>query len=106
GTQEVVGESTLARVPRMMAAHDAGHVEELAALVAELAPGASVLARLRAASGGPGEPALAAPGARGRPRGARGRVAGDEKGSGATKPRGPYRRPRRQASNSATVSGE
>jgi hypothetical protein len=59
GTQEGVGEITLARVPRMMAAHDAGHVEELAALVAELAPDASVLARLRAVSGVPGEPALA-----------------------------------------------
>jgi hypothetical protein len=59
GTQEGVGEITLARVPRMMAAHDAGHVEELAALVAELTPGASVLVRLRAVSGVPGEPALA-----------------------------------------------
>jgi hypothetical protein len=59
GTQEGVGELTLARVPRMMAAHDAGHVEELAALVAELAPAAPVLTRLRAVSGVPGEPALA-----------------------------------------------
>jgi DinB family protein len=59
GTQDGVGELTLARVPRMMAAHDAGHVEELAALVAELAPEAPVLTRLRAVSGVPGEPALA-----------------------------------------------
>ena len=59
GTQEGAGELTLARVPRMMAAHDAGHVEELAELVAELAPGAAVLMRLRAVSGVPGEPALA-----------------------------------------------
>jgi len=59
GTQDGVGELTLARVPRMMVAHDAGHLEELAALVAEFAPGAPVLARLRALSGVPGEPALA-----------------------------------------------
>jgi hypothetical protein len=59
GRQAGVGKITLGRVPRMMAAHDAGHVEELAALVAELAPGASVLARLRAVAGVPGEPALA-----------------------------------------------
>ncbi|HKZ08814.1 MAG TPA: DinB family protein [Methylomirabilota bacterium] len=59
GTQEGVGELTLGRVPRMMAAHDAGHVAELAALVEEMAPGASVLARLRAMSGVPNEPALA-----------------------------------------------
>lgn len=59
GTQDGVGELTLARVPRMMAAHDAGHVEELATLVAELAPGAPVLARLRAVSVVSGEPALA-----------------------------------------------
>jgi hypothetical protein len=59
GTQEGVGELTLARVPRMMVAHDAGHVEELAALLAELAPGAAVLTRLRAVSSVPGEPALA-----------------------------------------------
>jgi hypothetical protein len=59
GMQEDVGEVTLARVPRMMAAHDAGHLEELAALVAELAPGASVLARLRALAGVSGELSLA-----------------------------------------------
>ena len=59
GTQDGVGEIMLARVPRMMAAHDAGHVAELAALVGELAPGAPVLARLRAGSGVPGEPSLA-----------------------------------------------
>ena len=59
GTQEGVGEITLGRVPRMMAAHDAGHVAELAALVAELAPAASVLARLRAIAPEPNEPALA-----------------------------------------------
>ena len=59
GTQEGMGEITLGRVPRMMAAHDARHVEELAALVVELAPGASVLARLRVAAGVPGEPARA-----------------------------------------------
>ena len=59
GTQDGVGAITLGRVPRMMEAHDAGHAEELAALVAELAPGASVLARLRARSSVPNEPALA-----------------------------------------------
>jgi DinB superfamily len=59
GTQEGVGEITLGRVPRMMAAHDAGHVDELAALVAELAPAAPVLGQLRAVAPEPGEPALA-----------------------------------------------
>jgi hypothetical protein len=59
GMQDGVGEITLGRVPRMMAAHDAGHVAELIALVEELAPGAPVLARLRAVAGIPGEPALA-----------------------------------------------
>ena len=59
GTQEGVGEVTLARLPRMMAAHDAGHAAELLALVGNLAPDASVLARLRAVSRVPGEPALA-----------------------------------------------
>lgn len=59
GTQEGVGEITLGRVPRMMAAHDAGHVEELVALVAELAPSAAVLTKLRAVSGVRGEPARA-----------------------------------------------
>lgn len=59
GSQEGVGEITLGRVPRMMAAHDAGHLQDLAALVAELAPAASVLARLRAVADVPGEPALA-----------------------------------------------
>jgi hypothetical protein len=59
GTQEGVGEITLGRLPRMMAAHDAGHVEELAALVAEVAPAAPVLARLRAVAPAPNEPALA-----------------------------------------------
>ena len=59
GTQEGVGEVTLARVPRMMAAHDAGHAAELAALVEELAPAAPVLARLRALASVVGEPALA-----------------------------------------------
>jgi DinB superfamily len=59
GTQEGVGEITLGRVPRMMAAHDAGHLAELAALLDELAPAAPVLARLRAAARRPDEPALA-----------------------------------------------
>lgn len=59
GSQAGVGEITLVRVPRMMAAHDAGHVAELIALVEELAPAAPVLARLRAVAGVPGEPALA-----------------------------------------------
>ena len=59
GSQEGVGEITLGSVPRMMAAHDAGHVEELAALVAELAPSAPLLTRLRAVSPEPNEPALA-----------------------------------------------
>lgn len=59
GTQEGVGEITLGHLPRMMAAHDAGHVEELAALVAELAPAAPVLTRLRAVAPEPNEPALA-----------------------------------------------
>jgi hypothetical protein len=59
GTQDGVGEVTLARVPRMMAAHDAGHVAELAALVEELAPGALVLPKLRALVPVASEPALA-----------------------------------------------
>jgi hypothetical protein len=59
GTQEGVGEVTLARLPRMMAAHDAGHAAEMIALVEDLAPDASVLAGLRAVVGAPGEPALA-----------------------------------------------
>jgi hypothetical protein len=59
GTQEGAGEITLGRVPRMMAAHDAGHAAELIALVEDLAPGASVLAGLRAVVSAPGEPALA-----------------------------------------------
>ena len=59
GAQEGVGEITLARVPRMMAAHDASHVAELTALVKELTPGAPVLSRLRAHAPVAGEPALA-----------------------------------------------
>ena len=59
GTQEGVGELTLARVPRMMAVHDAGHLQELAALVAELAPAAPVLARLRGWFNVSGEAAVA-----------------------------------------------
>ena len=43
----------------MMAAHDAGHVAELAALVQELAPAAPVLSRLRSIAPIAGEPALA-----------------------------------------------
>jgi hypothetical protein len=57
GTQDGVGEITLARVPRMMAAHDAGHVAELAALVEELAPVSPLLARLRVIPRGPDAPA-------------------------------------------------
>lgn len=59
GTQDGAGEVTLARVPRMMAAHDASHVAEIAELVEELAPGAPVLSRLRAITPDPNEPALA-----------------------------------------------
>jgi hypothetical protein len=59
GTQEGVGEITLARVPRMMAAHDAAHVAELTALVEELTSGAPVLSRLRAHAPVAGEPVLA-----------------------------------------------
>jgi DinB superfamily len=59
GTQEGVGEITLGRVPRMMAAHDAGHLQELTALLEELAPSAPVLTRLRALASIPGESALA-----------------------------------------------
>jgi DinB superfamily len=59
GTQEGVGEITLGRVPRMMAAHDAAHLTEIAALVTELAPAASILTRLRALAPVVDEPALA-----------------------------------------------
>jgi hypothetical protein len=41
----------------MMAAHDAGHVAELAALVEELAPVSPLLARLRVIPRGPDAPA-------------------------------------------------
>jgi hypothetical protein len=54
-----VGVITLARVPQIMAAHDAGHLAELIALVEELAPGAAVLAHLRAVAAAASEPALA-----------------------------------------------
>jgi DinB superfamily len=59
GTQEGVGEITLGRVPHMMAAHDAGHLAELAALVQELAPAAPILTRLRALASVADEPAFA-----------------------------------------------
>ncbi len=59
GTQGGVGEVTLGRLPRMMAAHDAEHVAELAALVDELAPAAPVLLKLRSIAPVSGEPALA-----------------------------------------------
>jgi hypothetical protein len=59
GTQEGVGEITLGRVPQMMAAHDAGHLQELAALLAELAPTSPVVTRLRALASVVDEPALA-----------------------------------------------
>lgn len=59
GTQEGVGEVTLGRLPQMMAAHDVGHLTELAALVEGLAPAAPVLSRLRSIAPIAGEPALA-----------------------------------------------
>ena len=59
GLKKAWARSRWARVPRMMAAHDAGHVAELAALVEELAPAAPVLSRLRSIAPIAGEPALA-----------------------------------------------
>jgi hypothetical protein len=50
GEQDEVGPITLADLPRMMRAHDAGHFIEIAELLEKLAPGHLSSARLRSAA--------------------------------------------------------
>jgi hypothetical protein len=54
GRQEGVGAVTLAELPRRILDHDRAHLEEIADLLADLAPGHPMIAELRAAAqGGP-----------------------------------------------------
>jgi hypothetical protein len=59
GTQQGVGPVTVAEIPRMMDAHDRGHVAELIDLLTEIAPDLAVLGALRAAALPPQHPVAA-----------------------------------------------